>query len=70
MRTVDDKETARLKAAGATEVISEVMESGLMMAAETLVAAGVPVKTAMGHVRTIRAQRYTHLRAYYGGSSH
>lgn len=69
VRTVDDKETARLKAAGATEVISEVMESGLMIAAETLVAAGVPVKTAMGHVRTIRAQRYTHLREYYGGPS-
>lgn len=65
VRSADDKDTVRLKAAGATEAISEAMESALMMAAETLVAAGVPVKNAMGHVRSIRAQRYAHLRPYY-----
>jgi CPA2 family monovalent cation:H+ antiporter-2 len=67
VRTSDDKDTARLKAAGATEVISEVLESGLMVAAETLVAVGVPVKTAMGHVRSIRTARHATLHDYFGG---
>ncbi len=68
VRASDDKERERLMAAGATEVISEVQESGLMVAAETLVAAGVPVKNAMAHVRAIRAERHANLRAYYGDS--
>lgn len=69
VRTSDEKDTARLKDAGATEVISEVLESGLMVAAETLVAAGVPVKSAMEHVRTIRADRYATLRDFYGATN-
>jgi len=61
VRTSDDRDVARLKAAGATEVIPEVLESGLLIAAETLVAAGVPVKKAMNHVRAIRSARYASL---------
>jgi len=61
VRTSDDKDVARLKAAGATEVIPEVVESGLLIAAETLVAAGVPMKKAMNHVRAIRSARYASL---------
>jgi CPA2 family monovalent cation:H+ antiporter-2 len=64
VRTSDDKDVARLKAAGATEVIPEVLESGLLIAAETLVAAGVPMKKAMGHVRSIRSARYASLRDF------
>jgi hypothetical protein len=40
-----------------------------MVAAETLVAAGVPVKSAMAYVRAIRAERHANLRAYCGDSS-
>jgi len=65
VRTSDEKDLARLKAAGATEVISEVMESGLLVAAETLVAAGVPLKKAMDHVRTVRAAQYGALHDYF-----
>ena len=35
-----------------------MLESGLLIAAETLVAAGVPVKKATAHVAAIRAARY------------
>ncbi len=65
VRTTDDKDVARLKAAGATEVIPEVLESSLLIAAETLVQAGIPMKHAIQHVRAVRAERYASLRDYY-----
>ncbi|MBI5107331.1 MAG: cation:proton antiporter [Rhodocyclales bacterium] len=65
VRTSDDKDVARLKAAGATEVIPEVLESSLLIAAETLVQAGIPMRHAIQHVRTVRAQRYASLRDFY-----
>ena len=65
VRTMDDKDVARLKAAGATEVIPEVLESSLLIAAETLVQAGIPMKRAILHVRAARAARYASLRDFY-----
>lgn len=65
VRTTDDKDVARLKAAGATEVIPEVLESSLLIAAETLVQAGIPMKHAIQHVRAVRAERYASLRDFY-----
>jgi CPA2 family monovalent cation:H+ antiporter-2 len=65
VRTADDKDVARLKAAGATEVIPEVLESSLLIAAETLVQAGIPMKKAILHVRAARAERYASLRDFY-----
>ena len=65
VRTTDDKDVARLKAAGATEVIPEVLESSLLIAAETLVQAGIPMQQAIRHVRAARAQRYASLRDFY-----
>ncbi|MDP1633129.1 MAG: potassium transporter, partial [Gallionellaceae bacterium] len=64
-RTTDEKDVARLKAAGATEVIPEVLESSLLIAAETLVQAGIPMKKAILHVRAARAARYASLREFY-----
>ncbi|OHC64384.1 MAG: potassium transporter [Rhodocyclales bacterium RIFCSPLOWO2_02_FULL_63_24] len=65
VRTTDDKDVARLKAAGATEVIPEVLESSLLIAAETLVQVGIPMKKAIVHVRAARAERYASLRNFY-----
>jgi CPA2 family monovalent cation:H+ antiporter-2 len=65
VRTTDDKDVDRLKAAGATEVIPEVLESSLLIAAETLVQAGIPMKHAIQHVREVRAARYASLREFY-----
>ena len=65
VRTTDDKDVARLKAAGATEVIPEVLESSLLIAAETLVQAGIPMNKAILHVRAARGARYASLREYY-----
>ena len=65
VRTTDDRDSARLKSAGATEVIPEVLESSLLIAAETLVQAGIPMKRAILHVRAARSERYASLREFY-----
>ncbi len=68
VRAPDENDVARLKAAGATEVIPEVLEGSLMIAAETLAQVGVPMERAIARVRTARARRYASLRAYYSVS--
>lgn len=65
VRAPDESGVARLKAAGATEVIPEVLEGSLMIAAETLTQAGIPMERAISRVRLARAERYTSLRNYY-----
>jgi len=65
VRTSDDKDVQRLKDAGATEVIPEAHEGSLLIAAETLVHAGIPMKQAIRHVRAARAARYRSLRNFY-----
>jgi CPA2 family monovalent cation:H+ antiporter-2 len=66
VRTADDADVARLKAAGATEVIPETLEGSLMIAAETLAQIGIPMERAIAHVRDARAERYASLREFYG----
>jgi monovalent cation:H+ antiporter-2, CPA2 family len=65
VRAPDDSQMRQLKEAGATEVIPEVLEGSLMIAAETLAQLGIPVERAMTHVRAARAERYASLRDYY-----
>ena len=65
VRAPDESQVRQLKAAGATEVIPEVLEGSLMIAAETLAQIGIPVERAMTHVRSLRADRYASLRRYY-----
>ncbi len=68
VRAPDERDVGRLKAAGATEVIPEVLEGSLMIAAETLTQIGVPMERAISQVRTARAERYASLREYYVNS--
>ncbi|GAB2181996.1 monovalent cation:proton antiporter family protein [Denitratisoma sp. agr-D3] len=65
VRTQDESSVPRLKAAGATEVVPEVLEGSLMIAAETLSQLGIPTEQALMRVRAIRAERYASLREYY-----
>ena len=69
VRVADESAVARLKAAGATEVVPEVLEGSLMIAAEALVQFGIPVEQAMRRVRSLRAERYASLRAFYDTSA-
>ncbi|HEY3433194.1 MAG TPA: monovalent cation:proton antiporter-2 (CPA2) family protein [Rhodocyclaceae bacterium] len=65
VRTQNESSVPRLKAAGATEVIPEVLEGSLMIAAETLSQLGIPTEQAILRVRAIRSERYASLRAFY-----
>ena len=61
-RASDEDAALKLKAAGASEVIPEVLEGSLMIAAEALVQCGTPVESALKRVRAVRSARYPSLR--------
>jgi len=69
VRAQDDSQIERLKALGASEVVPEVLEGSLMLAAQTLSELGVPVGRAIEQVRATRAERYASLRAFYRGEN-
>jgi CPA2 family monovalent cation:H+ antiporter-2 len=69
VRAQDDSQIERLKSIGATEVVPEVLEGGLMLAMQMLGQLGVPVERTMEQVRAVRAERYASLRTFYRGES-
>jgi CPA2 family monovalent cation:H+ antiporter-2 len=69
VRTQSEASVAQLKAAGATEVIPELLEGSLMIAAETLSQLGIPTEQAIARVRAIRAERYASMRKFYAEES-
>lgn len=69
VRAGDESAVNRLKQAGATEVIPEVLEGSLMIAAEALFQLGIPTERVMERVRANRAERYSSLKKFYGQSA-
>jgi CPA2 family monovalent cation:H+ antiporter-2 len=69
VRTVDDSDIEVLKAAGAAEVVAEVMEGSLMLASHALMLLGVPLHRVLKRIRTTREQRYSLFRGFYRGES-
>ncbi|MBK9083868.1 MAG: cation:proton antiporter [Sterolibacteriaceae bacterium] len=67
VRAKDDAQLDQLKAAGATEVVPEILEASLQLAMQTLSQLGVPTSRTMERVREIRGQRYEVLRHFYRG---
>jgi len=67
VRTMDDADLERLRAAGATEVVPESLEGSLMMGSHLLLLLGVPVSRIVRHVRDVRADRYRMLRGFFHG---
>jgi CPA2 family monovalent cation:H+ antiporter-2 len=68
VRTVDDAAFDKLTAAGATEVIPEIVEGSLMLASHTLVVVGVPMRRVLRRVEQMRDERYGLLRGYFRGA--
>ncbi|CAB3753468.1 monovalent cation:proton antiporter family protein [Paraburkholderia solisilvae] len=68
VRTVDDSDLEKLLAAGATEVIPEIVEGSLMLASHTLVVMGVPMRRVLRRVEELRDERYSLLRGYFHGA--
>lgn len=69
VRSHDDTDLDTLRAAGATEVVPEAMESSLMLASHALVLLGVPLHQVVHRVRVSRDERYASLRGYFHGAS-
>jgi len=65
VRARDESDIERLTAAGATEVVPEAFESGVMLASHTLVVVGVPLSRVMRRVSQVRDERYQLLRGLF-----
>ncbi len=68
VRTVDDSDIDKLRAAGATEVVPEAIEGSLMLAGHALALVGVPMQRVVRITRDARDARYSLLRGYFHGS--
>ena len=69
VRTVDDTEIDKLMAAGATEVIPEVLEGSLMLASSSLLVLGVPLNRVLKRIRMVREERYDLFRGFFHGAT-
>ena len=67
VRTKDDADLAKLQAAGATEVVPELIEGSLMMASHVLLIMGVPMRKVVRRITGAREARYSLLRGYFRG---
>jgi CPA2 family monovalent cation:H+ antiporter-2 len=67
VRARDEADIAPLTAAGASEVVPEAFESGLMLASHALVWVGVPLSRVMRRVSQVRGERYGLLRGLFHG---
>ena len=68
VRTQDDRDLEKLRAAGATEVVPELIEGSLMLASHALALVGVPMRRVIRIVQDQRDGRYDLLRGYFHGA--
>jgi CPA2 family monovalent cation:H+ antiporter-2 len=67
VRTFDESDVDKLKAAGAAEIVAEVVEGSLMLGTQTMLRLGVPLKQALLRLRKVREEQYTFSPAFFGG---
>ncbi|WP_051510806.1 cation:proton antiporter domain-containing protein [Cobetia crustatorum] len=67
VRTQDDADLETYKAAGATEVIPEVLEGSLMLVSHVLVNLEVPFRRVARSIQSAREARYSMLHGYFHG---
>jgi CPA2 family monovalent cation:H+ antiporter-2 len=69
VRSHDDNDLEKLRAAGATEVVPELIEASLMLGSHALVQLGVPLRRVIHRVQAAREQRYASLRGFFHGAT-
>jgi CPA2 family monovalent cation:H+ antiporter-2 len=69
VRTLDDRNMETFRAAGATEVVPEVLEGSLMLASHALVLLGVPLARVIKRIRMFREEHYRMFRGFFHGVS-
>lgn len=65
VRTRDDSQLTELKAAGASEVVPELLESSLMLASHAMIMLGLPDQQVRDRVDEVRRNRYRLLHGFY-----
>lgn len=68
VRSYDDADLEKLRAAGATEVVPEAIEGSMMLASHTLVLLGVPLRRVVQRIKAARGERYASFRGYFQGA--
>ncbi|MEN9868818.1 MAG: hypothetical protein RL748_4408 [Pseudomonadota bacterium] len=68
VRSYDDSDLEKLKAAGAAEVVPEALESSLMLASHALIMLGIPLRQVVHVVQEARNQRYAMLSGFFPGA--
>ena len=69
VRTHDDSDMDAFRAAGATEVVPEILEGSLMLASHALVLLGVPLNRVIKRIRLFREERYKMFKGFFRGVS-
>ena len=69
VRTWDDTDVGRLREAGATEIVAEVVEGSLMLATQTMLQLGVPLNRVLRRLRDVRQERYHYMRGFFPGAT-
>jgi monovalent cation:H+ antiporter-2, CPA2 family len=69
VRTFDDSDVEKLKAAGAAEIVAEVVEGSLMLATQTMLLLGTPLPRVLSRLRTVRSERYELMRGFFPGAT-
>ncbi|MDP1674471.1 MAG: TrkA C-terminal domain-containing protein [Burkholderiales bacterium] len=64
---LDDSDVEKLRIAGATEVVADLMEASLMLASSTLMLVGVPLNRVLRRIRETRESRYELFRGFFRG---
>ncbi|HMM53767.1 MAG TPA: cation:proton antiporter [Candidatus Desulfobacillus sp.] len=67
VRARDEAPAEALRAAGATEVVPETLEAGMMIASQALLLLEVPLRRIVRRMREQRGERYRLLREFFPG---
>ncbi len=69
VRTWDETDVKKLREAGATEIVAEVIEGSLMLATQTMLLAGKPLAQVLQRLNQERNDRYDLLRGFFRGAT-
>jgi CPA2 family monovalent cation:H+ antiporter-2 len=69
VRTFDDSDVERLRAAGAAEIVAEVVEGSLMLGTQTMMQLGLPLNRVLRRLRQVRDERYRYSGGFFHGAT-
>ncbi|HZZ92524.1 MAG TPA: monovalent cation:proton antiporter-2 (CPA2) family protein [Usitatibacter sp.] len=69
VRTLDNSDVARLREAGAAEIVAEVIEGSLMLATHTMMQLGLPLNHVLHRLREVRRERYRLMSGFFPGAT-